>query len=147
MKKLADSAVRVPIRVPLRLGRRFEAIVFVPKACAAERPLLRCFHQTRFHRIRFDVVDHFPVMRFIPNVAIPIIVLPKLAASPQEAVDAPGRETFPVLDELRLWLLPNLDEQVDVPEKYGGTLALTPALSPRGEGGSFAVFWNDLSQS
>src|SRR5436309_2649950 len=55
-RRRAEKAVRAP----LRFGWRFELVVFVAKTRAAEWPLLWCFDQTRFHRITFDVVDHFP---------------------------------------------------------------------------------------
>ena len=102
------------VRAPLRLGRRFEPVVFVAKTRAAEGPLLRGFHQSCCHWVPFDVVSHFLVMRFIPNVTIPIIVLPQLAASPQDTIDAACGAALPALQKFGHGFLPDFHEEMDV---------------------------------
>ena len=112
------------------LGRRLEPGVFVAETRAAEGPLRRGFHQTRLHRIRFDVVNHFAVMRFIPNVAIPIIVLPQLAMPPQDAIDAARGVALPTQQKFAHRFLPDFHEHVDVvghhdPRQHAVILAVT----------------------
>ena len=97
-------------------------MVFVAKAGAAERPFRRRFRQARFHGIRFDVVNDLAIMRFITDVAVPIIILPQFAAPSEDAIDATGGEAFPILNQFGLRRLPNLDQQVDVIALYEGLI-------------------------
>ena len=87
-----------------------ELIVFIAETGAAEGPLLWRFRQTRFDWIRFDVMHHFAEMQFVPDVAIPIVVLPEFAASPEQAIDAARGVAFPILDEFRLRRLPDFNQ-------------------------------------
>src|ERR1700722_7169132 len=63
------------------------------------RPALGTLYQPRRSRIPFDVLDHFPLFRFISYPMIKRFVMPKiLARTPENEIGLPGADA---LDSLR----------------------------------------------
>ena len=76
-------------------GRHSRAAKLITERGAAPSPLRRFSRQLRFQRVTFDIPPGADGLRFIPHVGVPIILIPELAASPQQPVRLLGREGFP----------------------------------------------------
>jgi hypothetical protein len=64
-------------------------------------------------------VDDFAIVSFIPDVAVPIIVLPQLAAPPKDAVDAARGVALPALQKFGHGFPPDFHQEMDMVGHHG----------------------------
>jgi len=104
--------------------------VFISKPGAAPRPIPRLSRQTGLYRIHLDIPPRFQLMICVPDIRIPVILLPQAPGAAQQPVRLPRRARLPRAHNLGHRHGRDLEQDVHViGHHHPGTQVVSPAVT------------------